>query len=82
MSLFGFLNKSSGHVPLFNDICTYHKIDRNNRTLLNNIAQKFSPDNPVKIFLDRDCLQKAVNDPEFTDAADKINEYLLKWFDE
>ncbi|MDR2345590.1 MAG: hypothetical protein LBE18_05945 [Planctomycetaceae bacterium] len=82
MSLFGFLNKSAGYIPLFNDLCTYHKIDRNGRTLLNNIAQKFSSDNPIKIFLDSDCLQKAVSDPEFTDSVEKINEYLTKWFGE
>ncbi|MDR2171806.1 MAG: hypothetical protein LBP59_16805 [Planctomycetaceae bacterium] len=81
MSLFGFLNQGSGHIPLFNDLCLYHKIDRKNRTLLNNIVQKFSPDNPVMIFLNRDCLQKAMTDPEFASSVSVIDEYLTKWFD-
>ncbi|MDR2643596.1 MAG: hypothetical protein LBC74_12465 [Planctomycetaceae bacterium] len=81
MSLFGFLNQSSGHVPLFNDLCMYHKVDRKNRILLNNIAQKFSPDNPVKIFLDRECMQRAIADPEFSNFVDKINEFITNWFD-
>ncbi|MDR1485207.1 MAG: hypothetical protein LBT09_10335 [Planctomycetaceae bacterium] len=81
MSLFGFLSQSAGHVPLFNELCLYHKIDRKSRTLLNNIAQKFSPENPVMIFLDRASLQKAIADPEFINFADKINEFIADWFD-
>jgi hypothetical protein len=81
MSLFGFLNQTSGHVSLFNEVCQYHKIDRKNRTLLNSIAQKFSPDNPVMIFLDRDNLVKATTDPDFANFTDKINEFIAEWFD-
>jgi hypothetical protein len=80
MSLFGFLSQSSGHVPLFNEVCMYHKIDKKSRMLLNNIAQKFTPDDPVKIFLDSEYLYKAVADPDFTDSSDKISEYITNWF--
>ncbi|MDR1477964.1 MAG: hypothetical protein LBJ00_03390 [Planctomycetaceae bacterium] len=59
----------------------YHKIDKKSRLLLNNIAQKFSPDNPVKIFLDRNYLQKAIADPDFANFVDQINEYITNWFD-
>ncbi|MDR0390480.1 MAG: hypothetical protein LBH59_01125 [Planctomycetaceae bacterium] len=76
------MNQSSGHAPLFNELCHYHKIDRKNRTLLNNIAQKFQPDNPVMIFLDRNFLVQAIDDPDFAIFADKINEFITKWFDE
>jgi hypothetical protein len=82
MSFLGFLSQSTGHIPLFNELCQYHKIDRKNRMLLNNIAQKFQPDNPVMIFLDRNCLLRAVGDPDFASSADKINEFIEKWFDE
>ncbi|MDR1923781.1 MAG: hypothetical protein LBQ66_05350 [Planctomycetaceae bacterium] len=74
---------NTGHLPLFNDVCNYHKInDKKDRTLLTNIAQKYVPNCPVQIFLDREYLQKSLVDPEFAESVEKLNEFILKWFED
>ncbi|MDR2115969.1 MAG: hypothetical protein LBP87_06280 [Planctomycetaceae bacterium] len=81
MSLLGLLGQRVGHKPLFDDVCQYHKLDKKTKLLLNRIIQKYQLLQPVDIFIDSTLLDRALNDEEFTESADDLQQLIKIWFE-
>jgi hypothetical protein len=80
MSLLGLLGARVGHKPLFDDLCQYHKVDKKTKVLLNRVIQKYQLTQPAELFIDSALLDRALNDEEFADSADDLQEIIKQWF--
>ncbi|GHT29520.1 hypothetical protein FACS18942_10630 [Planctomycetales bacterium] len=82
MSPLDIFGLHSGHKALFYEICSLHGIDRKVRALLSKIMDKYKPDRPGLIFLDDKYLLKAIDDEEFRNSSELLQELQQKWFQE
>ncbi|MDR1269153.1 MAG: hypothetical protein LBK82_06485 [Planctomycetaceae bacterium] len=82
MSLLGLLGQRVGHKPLFDDLCQYHKVDKKTKLLLNRVIQKYQLLQPTEIFIDSTLLDRALNDEEFADSVEDLQEIIKKWFED
>ncbi|MDR3233549.1 MAG: hypothetical protein LBT46_07810 [Planctomycetaceae bacterium] len=77
MGLFG---PKTGQVPLFDEVCQYHGLDKKIKTLLQSVVKKYQPPRPVEIFILPDILRQALADGDFADSLDDLQKLYDNWF--
>ncbi len=80
MSPLALFGSRSGHQPLFNELCRYHNLDRKVRQLLRNVSAKYCAEKPANLFLLPDLLRRAVEDPDFAEQTETLQELYKEWF--
>lgn len=77
MALFG---PRVGHDALFDEICSYHSIDRKVKTLLQTVIKHYQLPYPAAIFVDPDIMRRALGDTELADVNAGLQELYDAWF--
>jgi hypothetical protein len=77
MALFG---PKVGHDALFDEVCTYHTIDKKQKLLLQSVVKKYQMARPVEIFILPDMMRQALSDADFAADNADLQKLYDAWF--